>query len=523
MRRSAAIVATAALLVGCAAAASGGGATTLVIGGHGGSNNVANPRAIRSNHLPAADPIVGMAATPSGHGYWLAGSDGGVFAFGDANFYGSMGGRPLNQPIVGMASTPDGRGYWLVAGDGGVFSFGNAQFYGSTGGIPLNQPIVGMSATATGHGYRFVASDGGVFAFGDAAYYGSMGGFPLNKPVTGMTSTGSGYWLVASDGGIFSFGHAGFFGSMGGQPLDAPITRMAAAPAGSGYWLVASDGGIFSFGNAGFFGSMGGYGLDRWVLAMAALPGGNGYWMATSDGTVFRFGAAQFYGSAVPAGPFRVAEYGDSLAMQAVPFFNFTLSMAITKDQQYGGTSICSWFDVMEQDAAALRPEAVVLQFSGDAFAPCMNGVPLGTPAYYAKYQADAAEAIAIFARVGARVYIASYPVSLQTEPNPSWDQLNQVFAAVAAWSPDASYVDAGASVENNGAFTFSLPCLYFEPCANQPSPGQNLVRDPSGSHFCPTGNFTIVGESGYCDVWSSGAFRYGSTMASGITRDFGL
>ena len=61
--------------------------------------------------------------------------DGGVFAFGDAQFYGSMGGQPLNQPIVGMASTADGKGYWLVAADGGIFSFGDATFYGSMGGI----------------------------------------------------------------------------------------------------------------------------------------------------------------------------------------------------------------------------------------------------------------------------------------------------------------------------------------------------------------------------------------------------
>ena len=57
-------------------------------------------------------------------------SDGGVFAFGDAGFYGSTGAIHLNQPIVGMAATPDGQGYWLVASDGGVFAFGDAGFHG---------------------------------------------------------------------------------------------------------------------------------------------------------------------------------------------------------------------------------------------------------------------------------------------------------------------------------------------------------------------------------------------------------
>ena len=85
------------------------------------------------------------AAYPPASGYWLVGSDGGVFSFGDASFYGSMGGTTLNKPIVGMASTPDGHGYWLVGSDGGVFSFGDASFYGSMGGTALNKPIVGMA------------------------------------------------------------------------------------------------------------------------------------------------------------------------------------------------------------------------------------------------------------------------------------------------------------------------------------------------------------------------------------------
>src|ERR1039458_7276186 len=60
-------------------------------------------------------PIVDVASTPDGHGYWEGASDGGIFSFGDAQFYGSTGAIHLNQPIVGMESTPDGGGYWLAA------------------------------------------------------------------------------------------------------------------------------------------------------------------------------------------------------------------------------------------------------------------------------------------------------------------------------------------------------------------------------------------------------------------------
>ena len=224
--------------------------------------------------------IVGIAATPSGNGYWLVAADGGVFSFGDAAFHGSTGGLALNQPVVGMAATPSGNGYWLVAADGGVFSFGDAAFHGSTGGLTLNQPVVGMAATPSGNGYWLVAADGGVFSFGDAAFHGSTGGLTLDQPVVGMAATpsGNGYWLVAADGGVFSFGDAAFHGSTGGLTLDQPVVGMAATPSGNGYWLVAADGGVFSFGDAAFVGSDGGTPQDAPAIGIAGRPGG--YWIA---------------------------------------------------------------------------------------------------------------------------------------------------------------------------------------------------------------------------------------------------
>ena len=50
----------------------------------------------------------------------------------------------LNRPIVGMAATPTGNGYWLAASDGGIFSFGDARFFGSAASLRLNGPMVGL-------------------------------------------------------------------------------------------------------------------------------------------------------------------------------------------------------------------------------------------------------------------------------------------------------------------------------------------------------------------------------------------
>jgi hypothetical protein len=230
----------------------------------------------------------------------LVASDGGIFAFGGAPFYGSTGSEPLNKPVVGMAGTPGSKGYWLAASDGGVFAFGDAQFYGSMGSKPLNQPIVGMAAAPTGGGYWLVASDGGIFAFGTAQYYGSMGGKPLNKPIVGMAAapTGGGYWLVASDGGVFAYGTALFHGSTGAETLNQPIVGITATADGQGYWFTAADGGVFAFGDANFDGSLGGVPQSRPIVAIASDSVGNGYWFTNSNGAVSAFGKATYWGSA---------------------------------------------------------------------------------------------------------------------------------------------------------------------------------------------------------------------------------
>ena len=143
-----------ALLMAVAALAVLGAAVLAAIAPGGSGSQASHLSPVRSfdvdigstSNVALNQPIVGMAATPSGNGYWLVATDGGIFAFGDAGFHGSTGNIALNQPIVGMAATTTGNGYWLVASDGGIFTFGDAAFFGSTGGIPLNQPVVGMAA-----------------------------------------------------------------------------------------------------------------------------------------------------------------------------------------------------------------------------------------------------------------------------------------------------------------------------------------------------------------------------------------
>ena len=259
--------------------------------------------------LPGA---VGPAASPAaadetplraGPAYWLAGADGGVFAFGRAAFAGGTSEAPLRSAVAGIANTASGEGYWLAARDGGVFAFGDAPFLGGAAGVALTNPVVDIAATPSGEGYWLAGADGGVFAFGDASWLGGVAGAQLNSPVTAIvaTPTGRGYWLAARDGGVFAFGDARWMGGAADIDLTKPVVDMASSPSGDGYWLVASDGGVFAFGTAGFHGSALGMSTNRGIVGIASTPAGRGYWLASGDGGVFALGDAGFYGAVADA------------------------------------------------------------------------------------------------------------------------------------------------------------------------------------------------------------------------------
>jgi hypothetical protein len=269
-------------------------------------------RAPRGLPLPVDDAVT-AAAVLEGHidrplrpgpGYWLAGADGGVFAYGRAHFSGSAAGAGLQASLSGIAATPSGQGYWMAGRDGGVFAFGDAPFFGGVAGQLGAGRVVAIAGTPSGKGYWLAGSDGGVFAFGDAPFMGGLAGTALNEPITSIASTpsGQGYWLVARDGGVFSFGDAGFFGGAAGTLLNRGVVGITGTPSGQGYWLAGGDGGVFSFGDAGFFGSAIGANPAAPIVGIAPTVSGKGYWLAGSDGGVFAFGDAGYYGGPMEDG-----------------------------------------------------------------------------------------------------------------------------------------------------------------------------------------------------------------------------
>ena len=95
-----------------------------------------------ANQLDSPAVSLATTRTPS-NTYWLATSNGSIYSFGDAPYYGSSGQINPSQPpsptnsvnppidnVVSMTTTPDGHGYWLATSNGSIYSFGDAPYYG---------------------------------------------------------------------------------------------------------------------------------------------------------------------------------------------------------------------------------------------------------------------------------------------------------------------------------------------------------------------------------------------------------
>jgi hypothetical protein len=227
-------------------------------------------------------PVMGMTVTGDRAGYWMVATDGGLFAFGDATYHGSLPGlglspagsgrpRSLNAPVVAMVASPTGRGYLLVASDGGVFAFGDARFHGSCPQIHgCAGAVVAVVPDAGESGYWVVTTTGHVYAFGNARYFG--GHSPVSAPVTGAvaSASGNGYALVDARGDVYGFGDMRALGSAP-RALAAAIKAIVPTASGNGYWLVGASGAVYPYGDAPNYGSMFGRHLNAAVVTAAGF------------------------------------------------------------------------------------------------------------------------------------------------------------------------------------------------------------------------------------------------------------
>ncbi|MHB1986704.1 MAG: hypothetical protein ACYCSF_01775 [Acidimicrobiales bacterium] len=305
-----------------------------------------------TEHIKLRAPIVGMATTPDGRGYWLVGQNGSVYNLGDARFFGSPGRKPLPPPahhVIAIVPTDNGRGYWLCDASGVVTAYGDAPKLPSLAPRWTGLPIVGFAVLPNELGGWVVNSAGNVFRLGRSKLHGNLMARHLASPVVSMarSTDGGGYWLIDAKGDVTAFGDAGRAASAP-STLSAPVADMTAAPSRLGYWavsasgdvipggvpslgsvseaagaapivgiaaaapvapappppastlaydLVSQSGAVTSFGQAANFGGTENMTLRAPIVGMATTPDGRGYWLVGQNGSVYNLGDAHFFGS----------------------------------------------------------------------------------------------------------------------------------------------------------------------------------------------------------------------------------
>jgi hypothetical protein len=242
---------------------------------------VAGAREIRVGNVGKV-PVVGknvldMAPTPSGKGYWIFGSDGMVFSYGDAGKYGNKGGTSLPGRIVGGAGTPSGKGYWLLCSNGTVYTFGDAHNYGNFSTSALTGPMVAFRRRSTGDGYWAPSSDITVGVKGAATYFGTGATtIPAGTQIVDMAVKfdNSGYWLLDSNGTVFACGSVL---NHGNGDTSHKWVGIESTASGNGYWLAANDGFVAHFGDAVAHGGPPHGTLTGPITGIKRNPQGGGY------------------------------------------------------------------------------------------------------------------------------------------------------------------------------------------------------------------------------------------------------
>ena len=231
-------------------------------------------------------PVVGLAQGPQPprfpEGYWLVASDGGIFAYGDAGFHGSIPGtrpgRPpvrrayrtvSNAPIVGMVPSANGGviSWWRRRRRLGL---GDAQFAGlcpvsAAAWVRQSRSCRTPRATDTGLSPRPATST-------PSATRRTTAPREVRLPVTSAVRRRR-WWVLhpLADGEVFAYGDAvargGPVGSLG-PPEQRPEPSSRTPTAGATGWpqpIVSA----YSSADSAYLGSMAGNHVNGSIIAAA--------------------------------------------------------------------------------------------------------------------------------------------------------------------------------------------------------------------------------------------------------------
>jgi hypothetical protein len=291
-------------------------------------------------------------------GYWQALSNGQIYAFGDARVYEPNDpGGTHHTWVVGMAAHPSGQGYWTIDLAGKVIAAGQCNWYGDA-----DQPdAIDIASTPSGWGYWILCKSGIVVARGDATHYGNSiasGTFPPGVPQWARSIDShpitSGYWVVWTNG-VTTAHNVTDYGDANRIDYDSTeyVSAIRRTSNGAGYWITSTGGIVQTFGNAIHRGDavMEDPGITNWAeqLIWDLFPsslGDNGYQLQNTRGQLSVFGTMdgqQFGSVGLGGGQLRVpgnyTDYADivrELLLWAGFYLHPTTELGTTRPAVYG-------------------------------------------------------------------------------------------------------------------------------------------------------------------------------------------
>jgi hypothetical protein len=256
----------------------------------------------------------------------------------------------------------------------------------------------------------------------------------------------------------------------------------------------------------------------RWVASLAITTVTAVVATACVEPTRQRHGDSDVTTTTAPASAFKktVVFYSDSIGWEAKEALAARLAEAdIGLDYHgYPGMALCDYVNEIPAAARTVGAPLVVVEFSGNIFTPCMQGVP--PEEVYKKYRADGEQLLLSLDGEPAILMFASAPIPLDirrqtAEINNAWNEFATLYPS------RVKYVDAAEALHGpDGTPQMFLPCLASETAELGCTDGQIKVRSDDGIHFCPSGSPDP--KNWACPAkYASGAVRYAYAIANGI------
>lgn len=157
----------------------------------------------------------------------------------------------------------------------------------------------------------------------------------------------------------------------------------------------------------------------------------------------------------------------------------------------FGGASICSWWDQIEEYAAE-KPDILVVAFAGNYLHPCITDnadQPREGDEVAGDYRADLETVLEMFEPLGTEIYVVLPPPVGKDVFEERAEPMREMYRQAHADHPDLTVIDSATHLDPDGqGFQPTLPCERWDDQDKCDADGQIQVRQDDLIHLTEAG-----------------------------------